>query len=1037
MKPQPRHLAFAALLALSVPFAIVAQVSPTPLAPTPAATPSRPAVANEVVELSPFTVDASADKGYRAENSLAGSRLNTSLRDTGASVSVFTEKFLEDIGSNQIEDFIGYTVGATLAVQDTNAAPNANAAINGQGLVRGIEIRGIGSSLGLDYFKSITPNDGYRIGRYDESRGPNGILFGISSAGGLINQSSILAQTNRNSGRISYEIGSGAVAANRWEVRANQVVVPKRLAFALSAVDQQNSGWRKPDYQDKRRYFGTLTFTPTDRITLRVSGERGNELGSRVAPYPIFDGALAWLDNRNAKGVAAVTFVPNNAASATPVQLAVGVVARNQGLSTAVPGIRRFVQIANDGTLFNSAGTLLTGSYDNPAVRSPNGEPGVSGATLSINDPRYIPHGLNSGGPGMYRDQNFHNYTVSLDWRITKRLNLNFSHNYQHTDLTSPVITGTSPMLSGDANTLQGVGGPANPYAGRLYIDATWINGDHRASYRESRVSLAYDLEPTWKWLGTHRIAAMASRSKDVDRYNNRVWGFFGAPFNAAADNQSNRISQRLYLDESNPASFQAPDWRTLPTAARVGATTYETGWINGAAGTTNSYATQQSNAQLVVAQSHFFQRRLVGTFGYRVDSADITSYAFGTDPVLKSSVVDYDSAKATVNSVRGITRSQGAVLHVTSWASLIANWSTNIGIPTFTNKVLPDGLIPSPSKGQGSDYGISLDLLESRLSMRAVYFQTDSKGNTGSGGIDARYNQRNIRIADALQGPLVGPGLTYTAAQWAPIRAGITVPVSAAMFDQTSNGYEFSAVANPTRNWRLTATYSYTDRIRQNSSGADAIPWYGYTFGGKLLVEGVKQNADASYTISPSAFTATGTVAKWLELAAKSPTADLTKLVTSSSITAAQEILNMIRDINDDIAQNEQRWGLRPHKVSFFSAYDFTEGRLKGLTAGAGYRWRSPNIIGRYANGSEIQGRALTGVDLLLRYSHKVSQGRFRGTLSYQLNVTNVLDRDGIIPQRFSSTPDFIIPGGRSVGYSRIDLMDPRSIRLTTTFSY
>ncbi len=28
---------------------------------------------------------------------------------------------------------------------------------------------------GLDYFKSITPNDAYWIGRYTESREPNGI----------------------------------------------------------------------------------------------------------------------------------------------------------------------------------------------------------------------------------------------------------------------------------------------------------------------------------------------------------------------------------------------------------------------------------------------------------------------------------------------------------------------------------------------------------------------------------------------------------------------------------------------------------------------------------------------------------------------------------------------------------------------------------------------------------------------------------------------------------------------------------------------
>ncbi len=997
-----------------------------------------PPAPGEVVELSPFTVNAAADKGYRAENTLAGSRLNTSLRDTPASVSVFTEQFLQDLGINQIEDFVGYTVGAQLATQDTNAAPNANAAINAQSLVRGIDIRGIGSSQGLDYFKSITPNDSYRVGRYDESRGPNGILFGISSAGGLINQSTILASTHRNSGRVSYQMGSGGVAANRWELRANNVVIPKMLGVSVAAVEQQNAGWRQPDYQDKRRLFGTLTFTPDERLTLRVAGERGNETGSRVAPYPLFDGGLAWLDNRNARGVGAVTFAPNNAAAATAAQLAVGVVARNQGLSTAVPGIRRFVYVENDGSFFNSAGTVLTGSYDNPAVRAPGGEPGMSGDTLVINDPRYLPRDLNSGGPGMYRSQDFHNLTVSVDWRVTKQLHLNFSHNYQSTAIESPVITGTSPMLSGDANTLQGVGGPPNPFAGRLYIDAAWINGLHHATYKESRLSLAYDLQPKWAWLGTHRLAAMLSRSTDVDSYNSRQWGLLGAPFNAAADNQSNRIAQRIYLDESQPYTFHSAHWRTLPTTARIGSTTYDTGWINGAAGTSNSYATQHADARLTIIQSHFLNRRLVTTLGYRVDEADITSYAFTTDPVLKSSIVDYDVANATVNSVKGITRTQGAVLRATSWASLVANWSTNIGIPSFTNKVLPYGLTPDPSKGKGSDYGVSLDLFDNRLSMKAVYFQTKSTGNTGSGGIDARYNQRNIRIADALQPQLVGPGLPYTAAQWAPIRASITVPVTAAMFDQTSEGYEFSAVANPTSNWRVTATYSYTDRIRSNSSGADAIPWYGFTFAGnRQLVEGVKQNPDASYTITPSAFTVGGTVARWLELASKAPGADLTRLVTTGTTTAAQEILNIIRDINNDIDVNERRWGLRPHKVSFFTAYDFNTGRLKGLSAGVGYRWRSPNIIGRYADGSEIQGRALEGADAMLRYSHRVSGWRLRGSMSYQINITNLLDQDGIIPQRFSSTPEFQVPGGRGVGYSRVDFIEPRSLRFTTTFSF
>lgn len=75
--------------------------------------------------------------------------------------------------------------------------------------------------------------------------------------------------------------------------------------------------------------------------------------------------------------------------------------------------------------------------------------------------------------------------------------------------------------------------------------------------------------------------------------------------------------------------------------------------------------------------------------------------------------------------------------------------------------------------------------------------------------------------------------------------------------------------------------------------------------------------------------------------------------------------------------------------------------------------------------------------MDALIRYSHKISQGRFRYTLNYQLNVSIVFDQRGIIPQRFSSTPDFQAPGGRGVGFSRVDFIAPRLIRLTTSFAY
>ena len=48
--------------------------------------------ADPVVELSPFLVQNDQDVGYLAANTLAGSRLNTALKDTPSSISVFTKR---------------------------------------------------------------------------------------------------------------------------------------------------------------------------------------------------------------------------------------------------------------------------------------------------------------------------------------------------------------------------------------------------------------------------------------------------------------------------------------------------------------------------------------------------------------------------------------------------------------------------------------------------------------------------------------------------------------------------------------------------------------------------------------------------------------------------------------------------------------------------------------------------------------------------------------------------------------------------------
>src|SRR4051812_35171917 len=110
-----------------------------------------------IVELSPFTVNTSSDVGYVAENTLAGSRLNTRLRDTASSVAVFTKEFLDDLAITDVSELVRYSVNSEMSTNENQAGFQQNPIVNAQSLTAPILIRGLAASLGMDYFTSITP----------------------------------------------------------------------------------------------------------------------------------------------------------------------------------------------------------------------------------------------------------------------------------------------------------------------------------------------------------------------------------------------------------------------------------------------------------------------------------------------------------------------------------------------------------------------------------------------------------------------------------------------------------------------------------------------------------------------------------------------------------------------------------------------------------------------------------------------------------------------------------------------------------------
>ena len=90
--PHPRHGLATVVLLLTTPW-LHAETTPVALGK-----------AEDTRTLSPFTVSTEKDTDYLASGTLGGSRLNTSLLDTPASISVMTRDFLTEIAATSVGD---------------------------------------------------------------------------------------------------------------------------------------------------------------------------------------------------------------------------------------------------------------------------------------------------------------------------------------------------------------------------------------------------------------------------------------------------------------------------------------------------------------------------------------------------------------------------------------------------------------------------------------------------------------------------------------------------------------------------------------------------------------------------------------------------------------------------------------------------------------------------------------------------------------------------------------------------------------------
>jgi hypothetical protein len=309
-----RRLMLSLTCALAMAPSVWSQTKDTTSAAAPADDTKKVPVENtkkledEKLVLSPFVVTTAKDSGYYAENTLAGSRLNSNLADLAASITVVTKQQMEDTAALDINDVFKYeanTEGSSTYTPLITDRGTAKDAVSGYSFgndgssstnATANRVRGLSApDAAINYFptNSRIPFDSYNTQSVEIARGPNSLLFGLGSPSGIVNQSAAQAVLNRDTNSVSFR--TDAYGSYRSSVAINRSLIDNKLAVYMAFLYNNTQFQRKPSYDLTRREYAAITYKPFKKTTIRAFAEGYNNNANRPNFVTPRDFVTPWL----------------------------------------------------------------------------------------------------------------------------------------------------------------------------------------------------------------------------------------------------------------------------------------------------------------------------------------------------------------------------------------------------------------------------------------------------------------------------------------------------------------------------------------------------------------------------------------------------------------------------------------------------------------------------------------------------------------------------------------------------------------------
>jgi len=184
-----------------------------------------------------------ADQAYKVDSSSSATRSEVALKDTPQSVSVVTQKVIEDIGATRLIEALDLAGGVTRANN-----------FGGQGLT-GFNLRGFTS--GEFYRNGFPINRGYpnapdsnTIERVDVLRGPSSSLYGRGDPGGTFN---LISKTPKSEQQTTLGAQLSSEGLYRTTVDTTGTIQnAENIGYRLNVIAEGGDSYR--DHVESKRY---------------------------------------------------------------------------------------------------------------------------------------------------------------------------------------------------------------------------------------------------------------------------------------------------------------------------------------------------------------------------------------------------------------------------------------------------------------------------------------------------------------------------------------------------------------------------------------------------------------------------------------------------------------------------------------------------------------------------------------------------------------------------------------------------------------